>query len=91
MALLKIYEPGQTPQPPHPEEIAVGIDLGTTNSLIAISVNQKPQILLDDNGHFMQPSIVAVIGDNEFKAGRAAQNFVGEKIYSIKPMLTSYV
>ena len=61
MALLKIYEPGQTPQPHHQEEIAVGIDLGTTNSLIAISVNQKPQILLDDNGHFMQPSIVAVV------------------------------
>jgi len=87
MALLKIYEPGQTPQPHHQEEIAVGIDLGTTNSLIAISVNQKPQILLDDNGHFMQPSIVAVIGDNEFKAGRAAQNFVGEKIYSIKRLM----
>ena len=87
MALLKIYEPGQTPQPHHQEEIAVGIDLGTTNSLIAISVNQKPQILLDDNGHFMQPSIVAVVGDNEFGVGRAAQNFAGEKIYSIKRLM----
>jgi len=87
MALLQIYEPGLTPAPHHQEEVAVGIDLGTTNSLIAISVNQKPQILLDNNGDFMQPSIVAFVGDNKFEVGRKAQSFSGEKIYSIKRLM----
>ncbi|MES2676708.1 MAG: Fe-S protein assembly chaperone HscA [Pseudomonadota bacterium] len=86
MALLKIYEPGQTPAPHQQEEVAVGIDLGTTNSLIAICVNQKPQILRDEHGDFMQPSIVAV-DEAKFLVGRAAQNFSGQKIYSIKRLM----
>ena len=51
------------------EEIAVGIDFGTTNSLIAFSNNQKPQIIADDKGIELLPSTIAfsegnfIIGD----------------------------
>jgi molecular chaperone HscA len=86
MALLNIYEPGQTPAPHQPEEVAVGIDLGTTNSLVAISQNQKPEIIFDKDGNFMQPSIVAISQDNLI-AGLATKNIDGEKIYSIKRLM----
>lgn len=46
MKLYDIYEPGQTPIPhQNMEGIAIGIDLGTTNSLVAISANSKPRII----------------------------------------------
>ncbi len=90
MALLKIYEPGQAPAPHQleevAEEVAIGIDLGTTNSLVAISKNQKPEILIDKDGNFMQPSIVAISQDNLI-AGFATKNIDGEKIYSIKRLM----
>ena len=91
MSLLKIYEPGQTPPPHYTEEIAqqeiaVGIDLGTTNSLIAISKNQTPEILLDAADNFTQPSIVAIDHDGNLIAGIKAQN-ADEKIYSIKRLM----
>jgi molecular chaperone HscA len=60
MALLKIHEPGQTPLP-HEEErqIAVGIDLGTTNSVVAISNSEKPEVLRDTSGgNAIVPSVV---------------------------------
>lgn len=59
MTLLQIHEPGQTPMP-HSEEnkIAVGIDLGTTNSLVAISKSGKPEIIRDRNGKALIPSVV---------------------------------
>jgi molecular chaperone HscA len=86
MALLNIYEPGQTPPPHSQEEVAIGIDLGTTNSLVAISKNQKPEILLDGNGNFMQPSIVGIL-QNNLIAGAATKNLNQEKIYSIKRLM----
>lgn len=86
MALLNIYEPGQTPAPHQLEELSVGIDLGTTNSLVAISKNQKPEVLLDKNGNFMQPSVVALLKDILI-AGVATQNLNQEKIYSIKRLM----
>lgn len=86
MALLNIYEPGQTPDLHQNQEIAIGIDLGTTNSLVAICQNQKPEILLDKNGNFMQPSVVA-ISNQGFVAGAQTQNIDGEKIYSIKRLM----
>ena len=56
--LLQIHEPGQTPLPHAKRAIAVGIDLGTTNSLVAVSENNKPLVLEDVNGRALVPSAV---------------------------------
>ena len=58
MALLQIHEPGETPMPHVGDVVAVGIDLGTTNSLVAISRDNKPEVLRTD-GKATLPSIVA--------------------------------
>jgi molecular chaperone HscA len=58
MSLLQIHEPGQTPLPHAKKSIAVGIDLGTTNSLVAVSENTKPLVLKDAQGHGLVPSAV---------------------------------
>jgi molecular chaperone HscA len=57
MALLQISEPGQAPDP-HQRRIAVGIDLGTTNSLVAAMRHGVPECLPDDSGRVMLPSVV---------------------------------
>lgn len=87
MPILTIQEPSNSDvQENQEQEIAIGIDLGTTNSLVAIAINQKPEVLLDEKGDFMQPSIASFV-DGEFLIGKAAQNFSGEKIYSIKRLM----
>ncbi len=60
MSLLEIHEPGETPLP-HAGEgtLAVGIDLGTTNSVVAISRDGKPAALHDELGKALVPSVVA--------------------------------
>ncbi len=71
MTLLEIHEPGETPLP-HAGEgaLAVGIDLGTTNSVVAIAREGKPAALHDEAGRALVPSVVAypsaggvVVGD----------------------------
>ena len=63
MALLQISEPGQSPVP-HQFKRAIGIDLGTTNSLVAAIANNgsaagsKPQVLVDEQGRAILPSVV---------------------------------
>lgn len=57
MALLQISEPGQTPAP-HQRRIAVGIDLGTTHSLVASVRNGVSECLPDDQGRVILPSVV---------------------------------
>lgn len=57
MALLQISEPGKSTLP-HEHRLAVGIDLGTTNSLIASVISGKAVILEDEEGSRMMPSIV---------------------------------
>ena len=57
MALLQIAEPGQSPEP-HALKRAVGIDLGTTNSLVATVRNGKAETLPDAQGDILLPSIV---------------------------------
>ena len=57
MALLQISEPGQSPDP-HQRRIAVGIDLGTTHSLVAAVRNGVAECLPDDNGRVLLPSVV---------------------------------
>ncbi|MCZ8175295.1 MAG: Fe-S protein assembly chaperone HscA [Burkholderiaceae bacterium] len=57
MALLQISEPGQAPDP-HQRRIAVGIDLGTTNSLVAAVRHGVPECLPDEQGRLLLPSAV---------------------------------
>ncbi len=57
MALLQISEPGQAPDP-HQRRIAVGIDLGTTHSLVASVRHGVPECLPDDQGRVILPSVV---------------------------------
>jgi molecular chaperone HscA len=57
MALLQIAEPGLSAEP-HKHRLAVGIDLGTTNSLVATVRNGVPVVLNDEQGRALLPSIV---------------------------------
>jgi len=57
MALLQLSEPGQTPDP-HQRRIAVGIDLGTTHSLVASVRNGVAECLPDAQGRVLLPSVV---------------------------------
>ena len=62
MALLQIAEPGQSPQP-HQRRLAVGIDLGTTNSLVAAVRSGLSEPLADDAGQVILPSVVRYHAD----------------------------
>ena len=55
--LLQIHEPGETPLP-HENDVAIGIDLGTTNSLVAVSHDSVPQVISDKRGDFIVPSVL---------------------------------
>lgn len=57
MPLLQISEPGQTPEP-HQRRLAVGIDLGTTNSLVATIRETVPETLVDLENQHLLPSVV---------------------------------
>ena len=62
MALLQISEPGQTPDP-HQRRIAVGIDLGTTHSLVAAVRHGSAECLPDEQGRVILPSAVRYLLD----------------------------
>ena len=62
MALLQISEPGQSPQP-HQRKHAVGIDLGTTNSLVATIRSGSADILPDEQGRDLLPSVVHYVAE----------------------------
>jgi molecular chaperone HscA len=72
MALLQISEPGMSTAP-HQHRIAVGIDLGTTNSLVATVRNSIPEVLQDEDGHTLLPSIVRYLPNGHAHIGRKAQ------------------
>ncbi|OCG08380.1 Fe-S protein assembly chaperone HscA [Gilliamella apis] len=57
MVLLQISEPGQTPEP-HQRRLAIGIDLGTTNSLVATVRSGQADVLPDLDGNALLPSVV---------------------------------
>ncbi len=71
MALLQISEPGQAPDP-HQRRIAVGIDLGTTHSLVASMRNGVAECLPDADGHVILPSAVRYLDNDGRQIGRAA-------------------
>src|ERR1700709_322530 len=72
MALLQISEPGGAPDP-HQRRIAVGIDLGTTHSLVAAVRNGVAECLPDAQGRAILPSIVRYLEDNPRQIGSEAR------------------
>ena len=73
MALLKISEPGGKPTQPTSKR-AVGIDLGTTNSLVAASCSGSVECLPDDQGEYLLPSVVHYQKGEEPLVGSAARS-----------------
>ena len=78
MTLLEIHEPGQTPTPHGSEPVAVGIDLGTTNSLVAVAGNGEAEVLRNIHGEGLVPSIVA-FDDDEVVVGYPARERLAER------------
>ena len=74
MALLQISEPGQSPDP-HQRRIAVGIDLGTTHSLVAAVRNGVAECLPDAQGRVMLPSVVRYADAQRRQIGYEALEF----------------
>ena len=72
MALLQISEPGQSPNP-HERRIAVGIDLGTTHSLVAAVRSGVAECLPDDAGRVLLPSVVRYLEGEKRQIGYEAQ------------------
>ncbi len=73
MALLQIAEPGES-QAPHQKRLAVGIDLGTTNSLVASVLSGDAKVLADDNGQQSMPSVVHYAENGDVIVGLAAES-----------------
>ncbi|MFC6634913.1 Fe-S protein assembly chaperone HscA [Microbulbifer taiwanensis] len=80
MALLQISEPGQTPEP-HQRKRAVGIDLGTTNSLVATVRSGSAEAIAAEDGSVILPSAVHY-GGAEITVGAAARVRAGEDPYN---------
>jgi molecular chaperone HscA len=72
MALLQIAEPGMSTAP-HQHRLAIGIDLGTTNSLVATVRHGIPEVLDDEEGHALLPSIVRYLPNGHANIGFSAQ------------------
>ncbi|MBC7859713.1 MAG: Fe-S protein assembly chaperone HscA [Burkholderiaceae bacterium] len=71
MALLQISEPGMSTAP-HQHRLAVGIDLGTTNSLVATVRSSIPEVLNDEEGRPLLPSVVRYLPDGNANIGYKA-------------------
>jgi molecular chaperone HscA len=72
MALLTIAEPGQSTAP-HQHRLAVGIDLGTTNSLVAALRHGVAGVLGDETGRMLLPSVVRYLADGRVEVGETAR------------------
>ncbi|HDR1920892.1 TPA: Fe-S protein assembly chaperone HscA [Pasteurella multocida] len=89
MALLQIAEPGQSASP-HQHKLAVGIDLGTTNSLIATVRSGQVDILLDEKERPLVPSVVHFEQDNVivgYEAAELASQRPQNTIVSVKRLI----
>ena len=71
MALLQISEPGQSTAP-HEHKFAAGIDLGTTNSLVATVRSGVAETLVDENDQHILPSVVRYLDNEEAVVGAKA-------------------
>ncbi|SDH61567.1 Fe-S protein assembly chaperone HscA [Pseudomonas panipatensis] len=89
MALLQIAEPGQSPQP-HQRRLAVGIDLGTTNSLVAAVRSGVASPLADAEGRVILPSAVRYFADH-VEVGESVKQTAAEdpfnSIISVKRLM----
>lgn len=87
MALLQISEPGQSPNP-HERRIAIGIDLGTTHSLVAAVRHGVPECLPDAQGRTLFPSVVHYAGPGQrslgYEANLAGQSDAANTLRSFK-------
>ncbi|MGE0113779.1 MAG: Fe-S protein assembly chaperone HscA [Steroidobacteraceae bacterium] len=81
MALLSIAEPGQS-QAPHQHRLAIGIDLGTTNSLVASVRDGMTTVLRDADGLKLLPSVVHYLANGEVEVGYAAREQQAEDPYN---------
>jgi len=81
MALLQISEPGLSTAP-HQHRLAVGIDLGTTNSLVATVRNGVAVVLNDAHGHGLLPSVVRYLKNGVTQVGHGAQRQAAEDPYN---------
>ncbi|QUM82140.1 Fe-S protein assembly chaperone HscA [Moritella sp. 5] len=89
MALLQIAEPGQTAAP-HEHKLAVGIDLGTTNSLVASVRSGSAETLVDKTGRDILPSVVHYTTDSVVVGDDAAQQAITDPentISSVKRLM----
>lgn len=75
MALLQIAEPGMA-LAPHERKISIGIDLGTTNSLVAIVKDALPTVLADINGKELFPSVIRYLPGGRTQGGYEALEHV---------------
>jgi len=73
MALLQISEPGMSTAP-HEHRLAIGIDLGTTNSLVASVQSGIAKTLQDKDGNTLLPSVVRYLENGEVIVGQEAQD-----------------
>ena len=71
MALLQISEPGLSAAP-HQHRLAVGIDLGTTNSLVASVISGSGAVIRDEAGRTLLPSVVRYLADGNVETGHTA-------------------
>ena len=71
MALLQIAEPGMS-SGPHQHRLAIGIDLGTTNSLVATVREGRPEAIADGEGRVLLPSVVRFLADGTCEVGHPA-------------------
>lgn len=79
MALLQIAEPGFAAAP-HQHRLAIGIDLGTTNSLVASVISGEARVLRDEAGRALLPSVVRY-----HAAGAQAVGCVAQDMQSADP------
>lgn len=83
MALLHIAEPGQTAAP-HQQKWAVGIDLGTTNSLVAVVRSGAAEALPDEDGDVILPSVVRYLPDETWVGKQAKAGAVDDPTNTIQ-------
>lgn len=90
MALLQISEPDASPTP-HQRKLAVGIDLGTTHSLVATVRHSVPEVLPDAQGRFLLPSAVRYLSAQDVQVGYEAldqqKKFPLDTLVSIKRLM----
>lgn len=82
MALLQISEPGQSAQP-HQHRLAVGIDLGTTNSLVATVRSGVPETLADAQGEVILPSVVRYLPETIWVGSEAKHSAAQDPLNTV--------